>query len=46
VLQLKAGTGPRHLIVSSDNRFVYLLNELTATVPRSRSTARPDCSPK
>jgi 6-phosphogluconolactonase len=32
VLQLKAGTGPRHLIVSSDNRFVYLLNELTATV--------------
>jgi 6-phosphogluconolactonase len=32
VLQLKAGSGPRHLIVSSDNRFVYLLNELTATV--------------
>src|SRR3954454_4298644 len=32
VLQLKQGTGPRHLIVSSDNRFVYLLNELTATV--------------
>ena len=32
VLQLKAGTGPRHLVVSSDNRFVYLLNELTATV--------------
>ena len=32
VLQLKAGTGPRHLITSSDNRFVYLLNELTATV--------------
>jgi 6-phosphogluconolactonase len=32
VLQLKQGTGPRHLIVSKDNRFVYLLNELTATV--------------
>lgn len=24
--------GPRHLITSPDNRFVYLLNELTATV--------------
>jgi 6-phosphogluconolactonase len=32
VLQLKPGTGPRHLIVSADNRFVYLLNELTGTV--------------
>ena len=32
VLQLKAGTGPRHLVTSSDNRYVYLLNELTATV--------------
>ncbi|TMH25599.1 MAG: lactonase family protein, partial [Betaproteobacteria bacterium] len=32
VLQLKQGTGPRHLILSSDNRFVYLLNELTGTV--------------
>jgi 6-phosphogluconolactonase len=32
VLQLKQGTGPRHLIVSPDNRFVYLLNELTGTV--------------
>ena len=32
VLQLKQGTGPRHLTVSADNRFVYLLNELTATV--------------
>ncbi|HZO01219.1 MAG TPA: beta-propeller fold lactonase family protein [Burkholderiales bacterium] len=32
VLQLKAGTGPRHLITSPDNRFVYLLNELTATI--------------
>src|SRR5262245_48622758 len=32
LLQMKAGTGPRHLIVSSDNRFVYLLSELVATV--------------
>jgi len=32
VVQLKQGTGPRHLIVSSDNRFVYLLNELTGMV--------------
>ena len=32
VLQLKQGSGPRHLIVSSDNRFVYLLNELTGMV--------------
>ena len=32
VVQLKQGTGPRHLVVSKDNRFVYLLNELTATV--------------
>jgi 6-phosphogluconolactonase len=32
VLQLKAMTGPRHIIVSADNRFAYLLNELVATV--------------
>ena len=32
VLQLKQGTGPRHLVISGDNRFVYVLNELTATV--------------
>src|SRR5206468_5831359 len=32
LLQMKAGSGPRHLIVSADNRFVYLLNELMATV--------------
>ncbi len=32
VLQLRAGSGPRHLIASPDNRFVYLLNELSATV--------------
>jgi 6-phosphogluconolactonase len=32
VLQLKPNTGPRHLVVSQDNRFVYLLNELTGNV--------------
>jgi 6-phosphogluconolactonase len=32
VLQLKQGTGPRHIIVSGDNRFLYLLSELTGTV--------------
>ncbi len=32
VLQMKQGTGPRHIIVSKDNKFAYLLNELTATV--------------
>ena len=32
VAQMKPMTGPRHLIVSPDNRFVYLLNELVATV--------------
>jgi 6-phosphogluconolactonase len=32
VLQLKQGTGPRHIIVSADNRFVYLLSEMVGTV--------------
>ena len=32
VVQLKQGTGPRHFIFSRDNRFVYLLSELVATV--------------
>jgi len=32
VVQMKAGSGPRHIIMSPDNRFAYLLNELTATV--------------
>ena len=31
-VQMKSRTGPRHLVVSSDNKFVYLLNELTAVV--------------
>jgi len=32
IVQIKSGSGPRHLIVSKDNKFVYLLNELTAVV--------------
>ncbi len=32
VVQLPAGVGPRHIIISPDNRFAYLLNELTASV--------------
>src|SRR5207237_8654481 len=32
LVQMKAGSGPRHIIMSPDNRFAYLLNELTATV--------------
>ena len=32
LIQLKAGSGPRHLIFSADNRFVYVLNELVASV--------------
>ena len=32
VMQMKQGSGPRHIIVSKDNKFVYLLNELTAMV--------------
>jgi len=31
-VQMKQRTGPRHLCFSRDNRFVYVLNELTATV--------------
>jgi 6-phosphogluconolactonase len=32
VLQLKAGTGPRHMAFSNDNRFLYVLSELMGTV--------------
>jgi 6-phosphogluconolactonase len=32
IVQLKQGSGPRHVIVSRDNRFVYVLGELDATV--------------
>jgi 6-phosphogluconolactonase len=32
VAQMKPMTGPRHFIISPDNRFVYLLSELVGTV--------------
>ena len=32
LVQLKPMTGPRHIIMSPDNKFAYLLNELVATV--------------
>jgi 6-phosphogluconolactonase len=32
VVQMRAGSGPRHIIVSGDNKFAYLLGELTAKV--------------
>jgi 6-phosphogluconolactonase len=32
VVQMKAMTGPRHIITSPDNKFAYLLSELVATV--------------
>ncbi len=32
VLQMKAGTGPRHTVFSNDNRFLYVLSELMGTV--------------
>jgi len=32
VVQIKAGYGPRHMVISGDNKFAYLLNELTGMV--------------
>jgi len=32
VAQLKTGVGPRHFAISRDNKFVYVLSELLATV--------------
>jgi 6-phosphogluconolactonase len=32
VVLVKAGTGPRHLLYSRDNRFLFVLNELVGTV--------------
>src|SRR3954470_17603216 len=32
LVQLAKGSGPRHIVQSPDGRFLYLLNELTATV--------------
>jgi len=32
IFQMKAGTGPRHIIISGDNKFAYLLSEMVGTV--------------
>lgn len=32
VVQMQPGTGPRHFVASGDNRYVYVLSELLATV--------------
>jgi 6-phosphogluconolactonase len=32
IVQMKAKTGPRHIIISGDNKFAYLLSELVGTV--------------
>jgi 6-phosphogluconolactonase len=32
LVQMKAMTGPRHIVMSPDNKFAFLLNELVATV--------------
>jgi 6-phosphogluconolactonase len=32
LVQMKAMSGPRHIVMSPDNRFAYLLSELVATV--------------
>jgi len=32
VLLMKPGVGPRHFLISADNRFMYVLSELQATV--------------
>jgi 6-phosphogluconolactonase len=31
-VQMKQGSGPRHIIMSGDNKFAYLLSELVATI--------------
>ena len=44
-LQLPAGAGPRHLAVSHDQRFVYVVNELNSTVSvfDRQIPQNPDC---
>jgi len=32
IVQMPAGTGPRHIILSGDNKFAYLLSEMVGTV--------------
>jgi 6-phosphogluconolactonase len=39
-VQMGQGTGPRHIIMSADNKFAYLLNELSATVTTLSLDAR------
>jgi len=46
VAQMQPGTGPRHFVTSADNRYLYLLSELLATVTTLRSTPGPGCSAK
>ena len=31
-VQMKAGSGPRHIVMSNDNKFAYLLSEMTGTI--------------
>jgi len=31
-VQLKVGSGPRHIVISNDNKFAYLLSEMTGTI--------------
>ncbi len=40
VAMMKAYTGPRHFAISADNRFLYVLNELIATVTTFRIDGR------
>jgi 6-phosphogluconolactonase len=40
VVQMKPGAGPRHFAISGDNRFVYVLSELEATVTTFALDAR------
>jgi 6-phosphogluconolactonase len=40
VVQLKPGVGPRHFAISRDNKFVYVLSELLATVTTLSLDAR------
>ena len=43
LLQLKAGTGPRHMVFSHDNRYLYLLNEMVGTVTTLALDAGSGC---
>jgi 6-phosphogluconolactonase len=40
VAQLQPGTGPRHFVTSADNKFMYVLSELLATVTTFALDAR------